>query len=149
MPCAAGVGKLAASRTRATAVKNNAATDDCFVPELCQAEALLGLVLLAELLVLVLVLAEPMMAGFDWMRLALTSLFVQWIVLLAAGTVCLLRPALARLRPGLAGVVCCAVVVGLTLACTDTVGSSPLSATAIEDWATSTSNCAARTAGFS
>jgi len=63
-------------------VKSTAVSDDFFVPELCQPEALLGLVLLAELLVFVLVLAEPMQPGFNWMRLALTSLFVQWIVLL-------------------------------------------------------------------
>lgn len=88
------------------------------MPELCQPEALLGLVLLAELLVFVLVLAEPMQPGFNWMRLALTSLFVQWIVLLSAGTMCLLRPLLARLRAAFAGLACCALVVGLTLACT-------------------------------
>src|SRR5690606_19352951 len=93
-------------------------TDDFFVPELCQPEALLGLVLLAELLVFVLVLAEPMQPSFNWMRLALTSLFVQWIVLLSAGTMCLLRPLLARLRAAFAGLACCALVVGLTLACT-------------------------------
>ena len=58
--------------------------DDFFLPELCESEALSRLVLLAELLVLVLVLAEPMLPGFDWVRLALTSLFVQWIVLLSA-----------------------------------------------------------------
>ncbi|MBE7374443.1 sensor histidine kinase [Pseudomonas lopnurensis] len=99
-------------------VKSTTVTDDFFVPELCQPEALLGLVLLAELLVLVLVLAEPMQPGFDWMRLALTSLFVQWIVLLSAGTMCLLRPLLARLRASLAGLGCCLLVAGLTLACT-------------------------------
>lgn len=91
--------------------------DDFFIPELCEAEALLGLVLLAELLVLVLVLAEPMPAGFDWVRLALTSLFVQWIVLLSAAVLCRLRPWLARLRAGLAGGLSCALVVGLTLGC--------------------------------
>ncbi|UVO18520.1 sensor histidine kinase [Stutzerimonas stutzeri] len=99
-------------------MKSTGVTDDFFIPELCRAEALLGLVLLAELLVLVLVLAEPMQPGFDWMRLALTSLFVQWIVLLSAGTLCLLRPLLAQLRAALAGLVCCVLVVGLTLACT-------------------------------
>lgn len=99
-------------------MKPNAADDDFFVPELCQAEALLGLVLLAELLVLVLVLAAPIHAAFDWMRLGLTSLFVQWIVLLSAGLMCQLRPLLARLRPALAGSLCCLLVVGLTLACT-------------------------------
>ena len=40
--------------------KPSATVDDFFVPELCQPEALLSMVLLAELLVLVLVLAEPM-----------------------------------------------------------------------------------------
>lgn len=95
-----------------------ALTDDFFVPELCEPEALLGLVLLAELLVLVLVLAEPMQPGFNWMRLALASLFVQWVMLLSAGLTCQLRPLLARLPAWLAGLMCCAMVVGLTLACT-------------------------------
>lgn len=94
------------------------ATDDFFVPELCQSEALLALVLLAELLVLVLVLAEPMNGSFDWLRLALTSLFVQWIVLLSAALTCRLRPWLARLPVALAGVLCCLLVVLLTLLCT-------------------------------
>ena len=97
---------------------HSAATDDFFVPELCEPEALLSMVLLAELLVLVLVLSEPMLPGFDWVRLALTSLFVQWIVLLSAALLCRLRPVLARMRAALAGVLCCAIVVGLTLACT-------------------------------
>lgn len=92
--------------------------DDFFLPELCEPEALFVLVLLAELLVLVLVLAEPMLPHFDWVRLALTSLFVQWIVLLSAACMCRLRPLLARLRPWLAGCLCSALVVLLTLSCT-------------------------------
>jgi two-component system sensor histidine kinase AlgZ len=92
--------------------------DDFFLPELCLPEALLVLVLLAELLVLVLVLAEPMDAGFNWIRLALTSLFAQWIVLLSAALLCRLRPWLARLPAWLAGGCCSLVVVGLTVGCT-------------------------------
>nr|WP_298146690.1 sensor histidine kinase [uncultured Pseudomonas sp.] len=92
--------------------------DDFFVPELCEPEALLSMVLLAELLVLVLVLAEPMLPGFDWVRLALTSLFVQWIVLLSAALLCRLRALMARMSAALAGILCCAIVVGLTLTCT-------------------------------
>ncbi|MDM8348664.1 sensor histidine kinase [Pseudomonas sp. sp1636] len=95
-----------------------APSDDFFVPELCEPEALLSMVLLAELLVLVLVLAEPMAPGFDWVRLALTSLFVQWNLLLSAALLCRLRPLLARWRAALAGVLCCLIVVGLTLGCT-------------------------------
>lgn len=105
------------SRTAVNPAKTTA-VDDFFVPELCQPEALLSMVLLAELLVLVLVLAEPMLPTFDWVRLALTSLFVQWIVLLSAALLCRLRPLLARLRPALAGVLCCLLVVLLTLCCT-------------------------------
>ena len=92
--------------------------DDFFVPELCRPDALLSMVLLAELLVLVLVLSEPMLPGFDWVRLALTSLFVQWNVLLSAALLCRLRPLMARMRVAVAGVLCCAIVVGLTLTCT-------------------------------
>lgn len=97
---------------------NIPASDDFFVPELCQAEALLGLVLLAELLVFVLVLAEPITAGFDWMRLALTSLFVQWIVLLSAAAICRARPFLAGLTAKSAVLIICALVLCLTLLCT-------------------------------
>lgn len=92
--------------------------DDFFVPELCQPEALLSMVLLAELLVLVLVLSEPMLPGFDWVRLALTSLFVQWIVLLSAAVLCRLRPFMARMPAATAGALCCAIVVALSLLCT-------------------------------
>ncbi|MBF7730146.1 sensor histidine kinase [Pseudomonas sp. N040] len=91
--------------------------DDFFLPELCQPEALFSMILLAELLVLVLVLAEPIMQGFDWVRLALASVFVQWIVLLSAALLCRLRPLLARLPAAAAGILSCAVVVGLTLGC--------------------------------
>ena len=59
-----------------------------------------------------------MTIGFDWMRLALTSLFVQWIVLLSAAVLCRLRPWLARCRPLIAGLGCCLVVLALTLGCT-------------------------------
>ncbi|WP_313517213.1 sensor histidine kinase [Pseudomonas sp.] len=103
---------------RQNSARTTAPIDDFFVPELCEPEALLALVLLAELLVLVLVLAEPMLPGFNWVRLALSSLFVQWIVLLSAAVLCRLRPVLARLRAALAGAVCCAIVVALTLGCT-------------------------------
>jgi len=94
---------------------SNPPEPDFFLPELCLPQALLMLIVLAQLLVFVLVLAEPMNPGFNWVRLALTSLFVQWIVLLSAGLLCTLRPWLARLRPGMAGGLCCALVVGLTL----------------------------------
>ncbi|SFT70804.1 sensor histidine kinase [Pseudomonas marincola] len=95
-----------------------AAVDEFFVPELCKPEALLSMVLLAELLVFVLVLAEPMVPVFNWVRLALASLFVQWILLLSAALLCQLRPVMARMPTPLAALMCCSIVVGLTLICT-------------------------------
>ncbi|MGY4491759.1 sensor histidine kinase [Pseudomonas sp. TE3610] len=100
------------------AARPGRAQQEFFLPVLCEAQALLVLVMLAELLVMVLVLAEPMGPAFDWSRLALTSLFVQWIVLLSAALLCGLRPWLARLHTGVAGGLCCAMVVGLTLLAT-------------------------------
>lgn len=91
--------------------------DHFFLPELCEAEALLSTVLLAELLVFVLVLAEPELSIFDWVRLAMISLFVQWIVLLSATLLCVLRPKLAQLKLPIAAFCCCALVVGVTLFC--------------------------------
>ncbi|WXL25546.1 sensor histidine kinase [Ectopseudomonas mendocina] len=109
---------MARSAFRLKTNKKPAVDDDFFVPELCEPEALLSMLLLAELLVLVLVLSEPMRPGFDWVKLALTSLFVQWNMLLSAATLCRLRPLLAQLPAPLAGGLCCAIVVVLCLGCT-------------------------------
>ena len=62
------------------------------VPDLCQARSLGVIVLVCQLLVLVLLFAgEP-----GWTRLALLSLYVQWIGLCSAGLLCLLRGHLLR-----------------------------------------------------
>lgn len=98
--------------------QSSAPGKEFFLPELCLPQALLILVVLAELLVFVLVLIEPMRPDFDWVRLALISLFVQWIVLLSAALLCGLRPWLARLRAGVAGCIGCLLVVAVTLMCT-------------------------------
>lgn len=72
-----------------------AASGDHFaVPNLCTAPAISLLVLFGELLVVVLLFAGEL----SWMRLALLSLFVQWVALLSAAALCLCRPLLLRLR---------------------------------------------------
>src|SRR5690554_7394481 len=88
--------------------------EDFFLPDLCSSVAVFTLVVLAELMVLVWVLAQPAAEGFDWLQLALASLFVQWIVLLSAGLLCRLRPWMQARPLGLAIACCYAVVVGLT-----------------------------------
>ncbi|WP_461537244.1 sensor histidine kinase [Spongorhabdus nitratireducens] len=68
-----------------------------FLPDLCTAGAVFLLVLVAELMVCVMVLAETGVFGIDWHKLALVSLFVQWIVLTSAAMMCKLRPLMSRL----------------------------------------------------
>jgi two-component system sensor histidine kinase AlgZ len=91
-------------------------TEHFSVPNLCTAPAVALVVLVGELLVLVLLFAGP---EISWVRLALLSLFVQWVALLSAGALCGCRPVFARLAlvPGmllaLALVLAVTLVVGL------------------------------------
>ncbi|MEM6709817.1 MAG: sensor histidine kinase, partial [Pseudomonadota bacterium] len=73
--------------------------------------ALSLLVLFAELLVLILLFAG---GPLSWMRLALMSLFVQWVALCSACALCLLRPWLNRLPLVLAAVLAFVVVLSVT-----------------------------------
>ncbi|TVP89259.1 MAG: sensor histidine kinase [Pseudomonadaceae bacterium] len=98
-----------------TLLKRPYAGDDFFLPDLCSSIAVFTLVILAELVVLLWVLADPGGSGFNWMRLAMASLFVQWVVLLSAALLCRLRPWMRRQPLGLSIAACYAVVVGLTL----------------------------------
>jgi two-component system sensor histidine kinase AlgZ len=85
------------------------------VPDLCNAGAISLLVLFGELLVLVLLFAG---GEVSWMRLALMSLFVQWVALMSAGLICATRSWLADL--GL--VVGSSVAFGMVMLVTLTVG---------------------------
>lgn len=98
-----------------TLLKRPYAGDDFFLPDLCSSIAVFTLVILAELVVLLWVLADAGGGGFNWMRLAMASLFVQWVVLLSAALLCHLRPWMRRQALGLSIAACYAVVVGLTL----------------------------------
>lgn len=90
--------------------------EDFFLPDLCEAQSILLLVLVAELLVFVLVLATSGLITFDWISLGLVSLIVQWIVLSSAAILCNLRPYLSRLSTGLATSIAYAFVLLVTLA---------------------------------
>ena len=72
------------------------------MPDLCTAQAVFFLILTAELLVFALVLFSSSPLLFDWSQLALTSFFVQWVVLLSASILCGSRRLLSRL-PLIAG----------------------------------------------
>ncbi len=66
-----------------------------FLPDLCNVQAVLFLVLVAELLALVLELASNGLFLFSWYHFAIISLFLQWSVLCSAACLCRLRPVLS------------------------------------------------------
>lgn len=88
--------------------------DNFFLPNICSPRAVFFLVVIAELFVLVFVLAWTGSGMFDWNRLALTSLFVQWIVLSSAAIICALRPLLYRANPAVITATCIAVCLTIT-----------------------------------
>lgn len=89
-----------------------------FLPDLCGVSALAALVLMGELLALVLVLALDGLREFNWERLGLVSLMVQWVILPSAAILCRLRPRLSRLSHKLAGGLSFAAVLAVLLAAT-------------------------------
>jgi len=73
---------------------NPESQDSLFLPSFCDIRMVFAVVVIAELLAFVLVLAGQ--ARDPWSELGLTSLFVQWIALSSAGVLCLARPLLGR-----------------------------------------------------
>ncbi|OYV77955.1 MAG: hypothetical protein B7Z66_02635 [Chromatiales bacterium 21-64-14] len=72
-------------------------------------------VVLAELLALVLVLAPPRYSTDLWSDLSLVSLFIQWVALGSAALLCALRRRLARLENTRAGWVSYGLLLAVTL----------------------------------
>ncbi len=88
---------------------------DFFLPDICQAQSILFLVLVTELLVFVLVLANSSLIDFSWVQLGLTSLFVQWIVLVSAALLCNIRPMLSGMSVAAATMTAYGLILSLTL----------------------------------
>ncbi|XOV86258.1 MAG: sensor histidine kinase [Pseudomonadota bacterium] len=93
---------------------SSADKDDFFLPDLCQTQSILFLVLVAQLLVFVAVLFHSYLVDFDWMQLGLASLFVQWVVLSSAGLLCNLRPLLSSMTTVQATAVAYAIILIIT-----------------------------------
>lgn len=89
--------------------------EDFFLPDICQAQSILFLVLVTELLVFVLVLANSRLIDFSWVQLGLTSLFVQWIVLVSAALLCNIRPMLSNMSVAAATMTAYALILSMTL----------------------------------
>ncbi|WP_226704608.1 sensor histidine kinase [Microbulbifer elongatus] len=87
-----------------------------FLPDLCNVTGVAALVLMGELLALVLVLAGEGLNPFNWQRLGLVSLTVQWAILPSAAILCRLRPRLARLSHKTAAALSYSTVLAVLLA---------------------------------
>ena len=72
------------------------ANEGFFLPNFCGIRMVFAVVMVAELLAFILVLAAPW-GGDKWSELGLVSLFVQWVALASAGVLCALRPWLVRM----------------------------------------------------
>lgn len=111
---------ISGERTRYHAVvikmadNENQSNRDFFLPDLCQAQSILFLVLVSELLVVVLVVFSSGAFQLDWMGLGLTSLFVQWLVLASAALLCNIRPWLMQLSVAQATIVAYLLIMLLT-----------------------------------
>jgi two-component system sensor histidine kinase AlgZ len=66
-----------------------------FLPDFCNARTVFVVILLAELLAIILTLAQPPYVNNPLVDLAMHSLFIQWVALSCTGVLCLLR---GRLR---------------------------------------------------
>ncbi|MEN9848037.1 MAG: hypothetical protein RL368_777 [Pseudomonadota bacterium] len=79
--------------------------DDLFLPSFCEARMVFLTIVLAELFAFIMVLTPLGKEHYHWfyienyflLDLAVVSLFIQWIVLLSAATLCLLRGWLSEL----------------------------------------------------
>lgn len=61
------------------------------IPDLCQVQAILWLILFSEALVVVLLMLVTPDFNFSWQRFATMSFYVQWVVLVTAACLCRVR----------------------------------------------------------
>ncbi len=85
-----------------------------FLPDFCAIQPVFILVLVSELLAIVLVVSGNSLLEFDWVRFALTSLFVQWVSLSSAFVLCYTRPMLQRWPHHWSALASYAIILGIT-----------------------------------
>jgi len=102
------------SRGQKTPGNADTLSGEFFVPDLCGPRAVFVMVMLTELLVLVHTLASSTLPQFDWNLLATSSLFFQWVVLLSAAILCLLRNTFRRVSLSLAATACMLIILVTT-----------------------------------
>jgi two-component system, LytTR family, sensor histidine kinase AlgZ len=97
-----------------TKTKNKSLNND-FLPNLCNPQSVLLLVLVAELIAVLLTLNASFLPTFSWDLLALYSFQIQWISLISAYAICRMRPWLSQWAPMQAGLTAYGTVLITTL----------------------------------
>lgn len=90
-------------------------THQHFLPHFCGVQALLSLMISAQMLAFGVALLSPERYGDFWSNLGLVSLFVQWIALLSALILCGVRNYTRLREPVAVACGCFAVLCGITL----------------------------------
>lgn len=85
-----------------------------FLPDLCTVQAVFHLILVGELLAIALTVMNGGVLAFDWNRLGVMSMLIQWIVLSSAACLCPLRPWFRRRPPMVAGILSYLLVLTIT-----------------------------------
>ena len=87
-----------------------------FLPDFCNVNAVFGLVIVAELIALALSITRMGVQTFNWLDFGITSIFIQWVVLMSAALICLLRPLFDKTGAFFAGACSYVIVLLLTFA---------------------------------
>lgn len=86
-----------------------------FLPDLCNARAIIYLLVVTEGLVVALTLMESGLADFSWQRFGMVSLFIQWVALVSVAVLCRLRAVLAMLPVWQVSILTLVLVLVITL----------------------------------
>lgn len=105
---------MQASPDRAVTSGADGVSGEFFIPDLCAPRPVLVLILVAQLMAILYVLAGSALPRFNWDLLASCSLFVQWVVLLSAALLCQLRGLFSRMSVPIATVGSLALVLLVT-----------------------------------
>jgi len=103
------------SHTDKQTTPHEALLDGFFLPDLCNARAVLILLVVSEALVLALTLVESGIEAFSWVRFGLVSLFVQWVALVSVAALCQARVLLAGLPVWAAALIAMLMIQFITL----------------------------------
>ena len=90
-------------------------TASFFIPDLCGVRQLFVLVLVSQLLAFVMTLAGMGGVGDFLPRLGLVSIYVQWVALVSAGSLCSLRVFLVRCPVWLVTLLALSLVIAVSL----------------------------------